>query len=124
MVNNIDWIEFRTENVQKTAEFYEKLFGWKVIQKLDIEGTPYWIFDTFSPSREENIRRGAIWLRPNEAPRIVVYILVDDINKKLKKVKKFGGKVIKEKTHINRGRFMAEITDPNDNMVALWEEKG
>ncbi|MCK4432442.1 MAG: VOC family protein, partial [Methanomicrobia archaeon] len=43
MVNTFDWIEIRTGDIEKTAAFYENLFGWKVVQKIDAEGSPYWI---------------------------------------------------------------------------------
>jgi len=123
MVNHIDWIEIRTKDIEKTANFYEDIFGWKIVQKLDIDGRSYWIFDQGDIPREENIRRGAFCFKPNEPPRTIFYILVEDIDETLQNVKNLGGRIIEKKTQIRPQRFCAYITDLNDNMIGLWEEK-
>jgi hypothetical protein len=123
MVNTVDWVEIRTGDIEKTAEFYGKLFGWTIAEKIDAEGTPYWIFDTGDTPREENLRRGAFWLRAHERPSTVVYILVDDIDTMIQKAKELGGRVIAEKTQVDPQRYKAYITDPYGTMIGLWEEK-
>ena len=123
MVNTFDWIEIRTGDIEKTAAFYENLFGWKVVQKIDAEGSPYWIIDTGDTPREENLRRGAFWLRPNERPGTIVYVVVDDIDAMLKKVKELGGRVIRPKTSVDPHRYKAYVADPCGTMIGLWEEK-
>jgi predicted enzyme related to lactoylglutathione lyase len=67
MANTFDWIEIMTANIEETANFYEILFGWKIIQKDTAEGLDVWIFDTGGEPRVQNLRRGGIWLRPNDA---------------------------------------------------------
>lgn len=91
MANTFDWIEIKTRNMEETANFYENLFGWKIIRKED----DYWIFDTGDSPRVQNIQRGGIWLRPDsENLGVVVYIAVDDIETVLKKVTELGGKPV------------------------------
>ncbi|MEA1993624.1 MAG: VOC family protein [Euryarchaeota archaeon] len=122
MVNTVDWIEIRTGDIEKTAEFYEEVFGWEVVRKETADGSEYWIFDTCAEPRMENIRRGAIWQRPTEPPRIVVYIVVEDIEEVLGKVKEKGGRVVTPKKQ--EGSFYkAYFADPGGNMVGLWEEQ-
>jgi hypothetical protein len=122
MANTFDWVEIRTKNLKKTAEFYEILFGWEILGKETGDGFDYWIFDTGTEPRTRNIQRGGMWLRPeSEALGVVVYILVDDIETTLKKVVELGGKVILPKAAQNSA-FKAFFADPNGNMFGLWEE--
>lgn len=123
MANTFDWIEIMTTNIEETANFYEILFGWKIIQKDTAEGLDVWIFDTGGEPRVQNLRRGGIWLRPNdESLGVVVYIVVSNIETILKKVAELGGKVVTPKTP-QGSSYRANFTDPSGNMFGLWEEK-
>ena len=122
MINTIDWFEIQTENISETAEFYKELFGWQIIKETYSDGSPYWIFDTGTNPRVENLRRGAFLLKQNQQPKVVFFILVNDIDSTLKKVKKLGGKVIKEKMNVSPNRYSGYFLDPNDILIGLWEE--
>jgi len=123
MANTFDWIEIRTNNIETTADFYESLFGWKIIKKEKTDGFDVWIFDTGSKPRIQNLRRGGIWLRPKGEPLgVVVYIMVDDIEATLKKVTELGGKTVSSKAPLGAG-YGAYFTDPSGNLLGLYEEK-
>jgi predicted enzyme related to lactoylglutathione lyase len=123
MSNTFDWIEIRTKDIEKTAHFYESLFGWRVLNKETAEGSPVWIFDTGGEPRLENLRRAGIWLRPSDEIRgFVVYVLVDDIEATLKRVVELGGKVATPKAPIGAG-YGAYFTDPEGNYLGLYEDK-
>ena len=123
MANTFDWIEIRTQDVEDIAHFFERLFGWKILERIAEDGSPYWIFDTGEPPRLENLRRGALWLRPaGEKPRTVVYILVQDIDATLKKVVALGGKIVTPKV-AEGPAFRAYFATPDGNVFGLWEEK-
>lgn len=62
MANNFDWVEIRTKDVNRAANFYEKLFSWKIVEKETIEGFDHCVFDTGRTSFHRS--RGGIWLRP------------------------------------------------------------
>jgi len=122
MANTFDWVEIKTRNMEKSAKFYENLFGWKVIEKETAEGLDVWIFDTGSEPRVRNLQRGGIWLKPEgEHLGVVVYIVVDDIDSTLKKVSELGGKAVTPKTSQGPA-FRACFTDPDGNLFGLWEE--
>ena len=123
MPNTFDWIEIRTHNIAETAHFYESLFGWRIIEKETADGFDVWLFDTGSEPRVQNLRRGGIWLRPQGEPLgVVVYIAVDDIEATLKRVTKLGGKVTISKAPLGAG-YGAYFTDPNGNLLGLYEDK-
>jgi len=68
MANTFDWVEIRTKDIAETANFYESLFGWRIIEKETAEGFDVWIFDTGGEPRVQNLQRGGIWLRPDGEP--------------------------------------------------------
>ena len=120
MANTFDWIEIRTSNIETTADFYESLFGWKIIEKE----TAYWIFDTSGEPRVQNLRRGGICLKPKGEPLgVVAYIVVDDIEATLKRVMELRGKVVGPKAPLGSG-YGAYFKDPSGNLLGLYEEKG
>jgi uncharacterized protein len=123
MSNTFDWIEIKTRDIQKTAHFYESLFGWRIINKEIASESAYWVFDTGGEPRLEDLRRGGIWLRPPGEPLgIVVYIVVDDIEATLKKVVELGGVVATPKAPVGSG-YGAYFTDPDGNYLGLYEDK-
>jgi len=61
MSNAFDRIEIRTNDIEKTARFFESLFGWKITEKETADGFDVWIFDTGDEPRLQNLRRGGIW---------------------------------------------------------------
>jgi len=124
MANTFDWIEIRATDIEKTASFYEHVFGWQIVHTEIADGSDYWIFDTGAEPRMQNIRRGGIWLRPEGAsPGVLVYIVVHDIDEVLQKVARLGGEIVVPKTPEGPA-FKAYFTDPSGNMFGLWEEEG
>jgi formylglycine-generating enzyme required for sulfatase activity len=122
MANTFDWVEITTRNGAETASFYERLFGWRIIQKQTAGGSDVWIFDTGGEPRLENLRRGGIWERPEGDPMgVVVYVVVDDIEAVLHRARELGGRVITGKTPQGRAH-RACFADPSGNRLGLWEE--
>lgn len=122
MANTFDWVEIGTKDVDRAADFFEHLFGWQVVQKIAADGSAYWIFDTGDAPRLDNLRRGALWLRPaDEVPRVVVYVHVESIEAVLEKAVALGGRVVAPKAAQGRA-FTAHFADPDGNVFGLWEE--
>ena len=123
MTNTFDWIEIRTNDIEKTADFYESLFGWRITAKETAGGSDVWLFDTGGEPRMENLRRGGIWLRPEGEPLgTVVYIRVEDIEATLEKATELGGSIISPRTPLGTS-YMAFFSDPSGNMIGLYQEK-
>ena len=122
MANTFDWIQLGTGDMGRAAEFYERLFGWEVIQNTTANGSDYWIFDTGDEPRVENLRRGALCLRPDHAgPGILVYVFVEDIDAVLRKLVDLGGEVVVPK-HPVGSASTACFSDPDGNLLGLWQE--
>ena len=123
MANTFDWVEIATRNVAQTANFYERLFGWKTVQKETADGFEVWIFDTGGQPQLENLRRGGIGERPADDPLgVIVYVAVDDIEAVLRRARELGGEVITDRTPQGPA-YRACFADPSGNRLGLWEEK-
>lgn len=122
MANTIDWVEIRTSNVKETADFYQSLFGWKLIQKELVEGSDVWILDTGGEPRVRNLRRAGIAFRPPGGPLgVVVYIAVKDIEETLSKVPDLGGSVLGSPSPLPDGTC-AFLRDPCGNLIGVYQD--
>jgi hypothetical protein len=123
MANTFDWVEIRIRDTGRAAAFYEGLFGWEVVRKETADGSDYWIFDTGDEPRMENLQRGALWLRPDDADLgVVVYVVVEDIDAVLRKVGDLDGKVVAPKAP-EGAAFKAYFSDPDGNLFGPWQEE-
>jgi hypothetical protein len=114
MKNRFNWVELRVRDLEKARDFYGSLFDWKITgdQNKDFA---YWLIDTGEKPG------GGMWRMPRQKPCcVLVYILVDDIDKTLEKVVKLGGKVIAPKSKEGENA-MATFADPDGNLFGLYE---
>ena len=107
--------EIPTSDAQKSKIFYSKMFGWKMI-----ESDPNYIM--FSTPDDEG-GGFSTSIKPTK-DGVVLYIEVEDIEKKLKDIESAGGKKVKGKTGISEEfGFYALFTDPCGNIMGLWSKK-
>lgn len=121
MVNAICHIEFVSNGMKETVKFYSDIFGWKIT-----EFTPE--YHMFAPGEGE-LGGGFRYVDPEgderEAPRTVVYVSVDDIEKTLARIEAAGGKTIIPKRKISDEHgFFAFFMDPQGTIVGLWSAPG
>lgn len=114
MANRFNWVEIRVRDLEKTKRFYEGIFSWK-ISGNENKDYAYWLINTGEKPG------GGMWRFPEGKPLgVVVYILVDNIDRTLEKVVELGGKVIVPKSKEN-GNAMATFADPDGNLFGLYE---
>jgi hypothetical protein len=108
-------IEIPTTDSQKSKEFYNKVFGWKINES----NPDYLMFST-----PDNEGGGFTTLSKPVQGGVVLYIEVDDIEKKLTEIQTAGGKTVKGKTGISpEFGFYALFTDPCENITGLWAKQ-
>jgi len=114
MPNRFNWVEIRVRDLEKAKKFYGSLFDWKISGKEN-KDYAYWLIDT---GEKPN---GGMWRFPEGKPLgIIVYILVDDIDKTLEEIVKLGGRVVVPKSKEN-GNAMATFADPDGNLLGLYQ---
>ena len=111
----ICYLEIPAKTAEASADFYSRIFYWKVRKRGDGELA---FDDTGGVS--------GTWVKesdrtPDERTR--AYIMVDDISDTLKKIVAEGGRILTPRTPIgaSMGAFAA-FTDPVGNEFGLYEE--
>ena len=114
----VHW-ELMSKEPAKVAAFYEKLFGWKIQHRPEMN---YRIVDTGAGTGIN----GGIVEPDREGPwpgNMLFYIAVDDLAGYRKKVKAAGGKIhVEEQKVPGMGKFSL-FTDPEGRMMGLWKAK-
>jgi len=117
MSHTICHLEIPTTDVKKSGEFYKKLFGWEIDYGF---GTDYAIFNT----GEGQLTGGGLDRKDEITPgKIIIYILVDDIDAMLEKAVKLGAKKVKERTEIPNVGWFGLFTDLDGNTIGLFTPK-
>ena len=117
----VHW-ELMSKDPGKVADFYAKIFGWKVQYHPEIN---YRVVETGAPKEMLGINGGIV--KPDrEGPwpgNMLFYILVDDLSAYRKKVVAAGGKIhVEEQKVPGMGKFSL-FTDPEGRMMGLWKAK-
>ncbi|HWX39750.1 MAG TPA: VOC family protein [Blastocatellia bacterium] len=112
----ICYVELPATDVEVSAEFYSKAFGWESRTRGD-------------GSRAFDDTTGAVsgaWVLGRPAAReagILVYIMVDSIEASLNKVTAGGGRVETPFTPLgDGGDAFATFSDPAGNLLGLYQE--
>jgi predicted enzyme related to lactoylglutathione lyase len=131
MANRVIHFEIQADDPERAKAFYEKTFAWKIEKMMSEDGKgsmDYWGLTT----GEEGTPgiNGGLYKRPKD-DKINTFdctILVDDIDKAVKDVKKNGGKILREKGEIKGVGWFARALDPEGNIFGImqateWEAK-
>jgi predicted enzyme related to lactoylglutathione lyase len=111
----ICYLEIPAKNAEASAEFYSRIFDWKVRKRGDGELA---FDDTGGVS--------GTWVKESDRTsdeRTRTYIMVDDIADTLKRIESEGGRVVTGRTVIGSGMgAFAAFVDPAGNEFGLYEE--
>jgi len=113
--HSICHIEWSSTNLEKTKEFLMGLFGWK----FEPWGEDYLVFTP--PEGTAGGIMKAKEVKPGASP--VVYVEVDEIEPYLSKSKALDGGATVPKTEIPTLGWFAHLTDPDGNIVGLFQAK-
>jgi predicted enzyme related to lactoylglutathione lyase len=115
MHGKICYLEIPAKTGEASAEFYSKIFGWKVRKRGDGEmafDDPNGVSGTWVKESDRT---------PDETTR--TYIMVDSIDDALKQIQSAGGRVLQKRTQIGQGMgAFAIFADPVGNEFGLYEE--
>jgi uncharacterized protein len=113
-MNAIVHIEFSASDPEKSAQFYESVFGWKITK---FPGMDYFSFSGESgpgggfPKTGERVKPGDVF----------VYIEVKSIEETLTKVESLGGKTWIPRYSVPGVGDMAFFLDQTGNKVAIMQ---
>jgi predicted enzyme related to lactoylglutathione lyase len=130
-MNKVMWFDIPANDLEASAKFYKKIFGWNILpaDKREAKTALHFQAAITSPSSQETLTpndagaiNGGIVTRNIGITQPTILIQVESIEEKIKKIQDAGGKLIKEKTHLPlAGGYFAYVTDPDENVIGLWE---
>lgn len=107
------WFEIGCQNREKTSEFYAKVFDWTI--------KPGEMSTDIDTNNDVGINGHITALGHEPHNYINLYIGVDDIDAQLQAIEAAGGQTVVPRTPIPNGGHFAWFTDPEGNMLGLWE---
>ena len=107
-------IEIPTTNFKKAQKFFGNVFGWTFQNMPDIETV------LFRAGARPN---GGFYLvkKMPKKGQVNAYIEVEDIDAKLKEIKKAKGKVLVKKTQVGDMGWWAQFATPDGCYLSLWQ---
>ncbi len=130
-MDKVTHFEIPSDDKNKSSNFYEAVFGWKIAEvpvkmgggtgSYTTATTTKTDPQTMAPTEPGSIN-GAIVARSDKIKAPVVTVTVDSIEEHLDKVVETGGKVIEGKKEMEDMGSYAYVQDPAGNVIGLWQE--
>jgi len=112
----VHW-EMMSKDAAKTADFYKKIFGWKIVPHPEIG---YNIAETGG----QGGINGGIYTPDNPVPSMLtMYIAVDELAPFRKKIAAAGGKIVVDEQEVPGMGWLSIFTDLDGRMMGLWKAK-
>ena len=110
----ICYIEFPSTDIARSAEFYQRVFGWKVRKRGD--GST-----AFDDGVGEVSGTWKLGRPPSPTPGLLIYIMVDDMTATLDAVLAAGGEII-QPVGADLPEITARFRDPAGNVLGLYRQ--
>jgi predicted enzyme related to lactoylglutathione lyase len=110
----ICYLEMPAVDVRRSAEFYQKIFGWRIRQRGDS-----------SVAFDDTVGQvSGTWVRgrpPATTPGLLIYIMVDSVAATLDAVIAHGGEIV-QPIGADAPEITARFRDPAGNVLGLYQE--
>ena len=111
----ICYLQIPTRDIQKSADFYQRVFGWSVRKRGD--------GSTAFDDAVGEVSGEWVLNRQPAAPGVLVHIMVDSVAKTLDLVLANGGQLVNP-IGVDPGEITAHFRDPMGNVFGLYQEPG
>ena len=121
--NTIVHFDILAEDPEKLKTFYSKLFKWRIyrssgpIEYYMIETVP--VDEKGAPVRPGV--NGGMYRKDQPEQKPVNYILVDDIDESIQKIRDLGGAITQPKQQVPGVGWIAHAVDPEGNHFAILQ---
>lgn len=110
----ICYIEMPAIEVARSADFYSRVFGWKIRQRGD--GAT-----AFDDGVGEVSGAWVLGRPPSAQPGLLVYIMVDNVAATIDAVVAHGGEIV-QPIGADAPEITARFRDPAGNVIGLYQE--
>lgn len=123
MKNKVVMFEIPSSDVRKAKEFYEAVFDWTV----ELWGDDGAMALTTAADKDYNPTEvgginGGFYTGKSKDDHPSFGVETESIDQTVRAIEKAGGKVVTPKHAIGEWGFMADVADPEGNVMALWEK--
>lgn len=109
----ICYLEIPATDIARSAEFYSRVFGWRIRKR----GDGHLAFDDTTGEVSGSWVLG----RPPASPGFMVYIMVDSVASALQSVVAHGGEIV-QPIGADAPEITARFHDPAGNVIGLYQE--
>ena len=126
-MNRIVHFEIPAENLQRAADFYTGVFGWKIEKWPDGAGE-YWVVMTAQRESKEPGINGGMVLRDREVDpstgsnAFICTVQVDDYDETERKILNAGGRAAEAKTMVAGVAWQGYYFDTEGNRFGLHQQ--
>src|SRR5437773_7016878 len=110
------YVEIPAVDVRRSAEFYEKVFGWRIRQRGDgsiaFDDTTGGVSGTWVLGRS-----------PAAAPGLLIYIMVDSVAATIESIVGHGGELV-QPIGADAPEITARFRDLAGNVIGLYQQPG
>jgi predicted enzyme related to lactoylglutathione lyase len=109
----ICYVEMPASDIKRSAEFYEKVFAWRIRQRGD-----------GSIAFDDTVGQvSGTWVtgRPPATPGLLIYIMVDSVAATIDTVVAHGGELV-QPIGVDAPEITARFRDPGGNVIGLYQQ--
>jgi predicted enzyme related to lactoylglutathione lyase len=110
----ICYVEIPARDAKRSAEFYEKVFGWQLRRRGDgsiaFDDGVGQVSGTWVTGRD-----------PSTTVGILIYLMVDDITATIEKLVADGGELV-QPVGVDAPEITARFRDPGGNIIGLYQQ--
>jgi predicted enzyme related to lactoylglutathione lyase len=123
MSGRVVHFEIPFDDGERARGFYKELFGWQLMEMPEMSYT----IVTSGPSNDQGptesgfINGGMLSRQQAATSGPVLVVDVDSIDETLERIGGMGGSTVVGKTPVGDMGFAAYFTDPEGNVMGLWE---
>ena len=115
--------EIPADELERAQEFYKSVFSWEMNV---VPGMEYIMVGTTTSNelgmpQEPGAINGGMMKRQRPVISPLIIINVQDIEDKLKNIKKMGGEVVRGKMQVGDMGYSAYFKDTEGNTIGLWQ---
>jgi uncharacterized protein len=112
----ICYLEMPATDVARSAEFYQRVFGWNVRQRGD--GAT-----AFDDTTGQVSGSWVVGRPPHLTPGLLVYLMVDSAADTLDAIVAHGGEIV-QPIGADAPEITARFRDPGGNVIGLYQQRG
>lgn len=121
--NTIVHFDIPAKDLEKLKTFYSKLFNWKIYRAPG--PIDYWMIETVPVDANGMAVRpgvnGGMYKKDSPELKPVNYILIEDIDDYIQKIKQLGGTITQPKQEVTGVGWIASAVDPEGNAFAVMQ---